>query len=492
MSCLPSLPVSRYDGFVSVVMSVFTLVLWGGPRRFIPGYQDGLPTVETRQGAARGEHWTSRDGRYFSVFRGIKYAKQPLGNRRFRVPEALDEDDSWTGVMDFNREMSKCYQFDLWTGLHTGREDCLNLNVYSPDLQPDSLLPVMVFIHGGGFVSGTGDSTFAGPSFFMDKDVVLVSVSYRLGVLGFLSLQTEEAPGNLGLWDQRMALLWVKKNIKSFGGDPGRVTIFGNSAGAMSVNCHLVSPQSKGLFSGAILQSGTVLSPYLNLARQPGHYADKLAVSVGCEDTEDREAVLRCLQSVPVKELQNKLYMFEDGENIMSDLGLTYPGPWLPVTDFSYTRSPFLPQSARHLLEGNKWNKVPVMLGFTSEDGLLSTSRLYRDSAYFDKFKHNWDTFGPFNILGKEVANITESDVDYVTGLLAAYSSKPVSQAGPEDLTDLFTDSMFGLSTHRLARTLVSGGHQHVYKYIFSYKGETCHNYLCLTLTWQAPPPSLT
>ena len=472
-------------------MSVFTLVLWGGPRRFIPGYQEQLPTVQTRQGRARGEHWTSRDGRYFSVFRGIRYAKQPLANRRFRVPEALDEDDNWTGVMDFNREMFKCYQMDLWTGIHIGREDCLSLNVYSPDLQPDSPLPVMVFIHGGGFVSGTGDSTFAGPSFLMDQDVVLVSVNYRLGILGFLSLETEEAPGNLGLWDQRMALLWVKKNIKNFGGDPSRVTLFGNSAGSMSINYHLVSPHSRGLFSKAILQSGTVLSPYLNMGRNPGHYAERLASSLGCED-QDKDSVLRCLQSVPVKQLQNKLFMFEEDENIQSDLGLTYPGPWLPITD-SFSRSPFLPSTARDLLEEDKWNKVPVMLGFTSEDGLLSTSRLVRDPAYFQRFKENWETYGPLNILGRDVVNITQSDVDFVTGLLADYTNTPVGELRPEDLTDLFTDALFGLSTDRLADLLVRRGHQDVYKYVFSYKGDPllCVS-LSITLYSQEPPHSQT
>ena len=358
----------------------------------------------------------------------------------------------------------------------TGTEDCLNLAVFTPVTKPSKLLPVMVFIHGGGFVSGTGDSTFAGPSFLMDQDVVLVSVNYRLGILGFLSLETEEAPGNLGLWDQRMALLWVKKNIKNFGGDPSRVTLFGNSAGSMSINYHLVSPHSRGLFSKAILQSGTVLSPYLNMGRNPGHYAERLASSLGCED-QDKDSVLRCLQSVPVKQLQNKLFMFEEDENIQSDLGLTYPGPWLPITD-SFSRSPFLPSTARDLLEEDKWNKVPVMLGFTSEDGLLSTSRLVRDPAYFQRFKENWETYGPLNILGRDVVNITQSDVDFVTGLLADYTNTPVGELRPEDLTDLFTDALFGLSTDRLADLLVRRGHQDVYKYVFSYKGDPLLVYL--------------
>ena len=447
---------------------MFTLVLWGGPRRFIPGYQDTLPTALTRQGVARGEFWLSRDHRYFNVFRGIKYAKQPLADRRFVLPQALDEEDSWEGVKDFSREMARCYQLDLVTGLHVGREDCLSLNVYSPDLKPAEPLPVMVFLHGGGFVSGTGDSSFAGPSFFMDHEVVLVSVNYRLGIFGFLSLETEEAPGNLGLWDQRMALLWIKRNIRHFGGDPSRVTIFGNSAGSMSVNFHLVSPHSKGLFSRAILQSGTVLSSYLNMARQPGYYSHHLATAVGCQDSE----TLKCLQSVPARQLYNNLFMFEDGENLLTDMALTFPGPWLPVRDSGFTRRPFIPDSPEKLIREGKWNEVPIMIGFTSEDGLLSTSRLYRDPPALVKLRENWSTEGPYNILGLAVPNITQADVDHVNFLLTQYTDKPVDQLEPEDLTELFTDALFGVSTHRMAQLLVSHSHQGVYKYFLSYRGE--------------------
>ena len=455
---------------VSVVLSVFTLVLWGGPRRFIPGYQDSLPTARTRQGVARGEFWTSRDHRYFNVFRGIQYAKQPLADRRFLLPEALDEEDSWEGAMDFSREMARCYQIDLVTGLHVGREDCLGLNVYSPDLQPEDPLPVMVFLHGGGFVSGTGDSSFAGPSFFMDQEVVLVSVNYRLGIFGFLSLETEEAPGNLGLWDQRMALIWVQRNIRQFGGDPSRVTIFGNSAGAMSVNFHLVSPHSKGLFSRAIMQSGTVLSPYLNMARPAAHYSHQLARAVGCShSTSD---TLRCLQSVPAGQLYSKLFMFEDGENLMTDMALTFPGPWLPIRD-SFSRRPFIPDCPEKLIREGKWNEVPIMLGFTSEDGLLATSRLYRDPPALERLRENWRTEGPYNILGLAVANISQADVDHVNFLLTQYTdNKPVGQLQPGDLTELFTDALFGVSTHRMAQLLVSHSQRGVYKYLLSYRGE--------------------
>lgn len=189
-------------------------------------------------------------------------------------------------------------------------------------MKPESPLPVMVFIHGGGFVVGNSGTISQGPAFLMDEDVILVSISYRLGILGFLSLETDEAPGNLGMWDQRQALIWVRQNIASFGGDPDKVTILGESAGSMSVHYHVLSPQSRGLFTGAIMQSGTALSPYTNLMREPGHYARRVADLVGCGETDN---TLRCLQAVPVSSLYDHLFAFDECA-MRADIGLTYPG----------------------------------------------------------------------------------------------------------------------------------------------------------------------
>ena len=305
--------------FVSVALSISTVILWSGPARFLPGYSDSLPVAQTRQGLARGERWVSRDGKYYNAFRSIPFAKQPVEERRFKRTEALDEDDAWEGVVDFNREVKPCYQPGMGG---PGREDCLKLSVYTPDIKPQTPLPVMVFIHPGGFVIGNGGTINQGPTFFMDHDVILVSISYRLGILGFLSLETDDAPGNLGMWDQRQALIWVRQNIASFGGDPDRVTIFGQSAGSMSVHYHLLSPQSRGLFRGAIMQSGTALSPYTNVMRSPGYYGKRLADLVGCGQSDN---ILGCLQAVPVSTLYEHLFAFDECA-FRADIGLTFPG----------------------------------------------------------------------------------------------------------------------------------------------------------------------
>ncbi len=158
------------------------------------------------------------------------------------------------------------------------------LNIYTPlkdDEQNDKKdekdtkgLAVLVWIHGGGFTSGSGSPALYGPEYFMEQpNLILVALNYRLGPLGFLGMNDDVLPGNLGLWDQVLALKWIQKNISAFGGDPGRVTICGQSAGGVCVSLHTLSKQSKGLFSAAITQSGIFTIPYPKTDKHPAYYA---------------------------------------------------------------------------------------------------------------------------------------------------------------------------------------------------------------------------
>lgn len=137
-----------------------------------------------------------------------------------------------------------------------GSEDCLFLNVYTSDLTPKELLPVIVSIPGGAYKYGSGNDDIYGPDFLVLKDVVVVTINYRLDALGFLSMGTCEVPGNAGLKDQIAALKWVQNNIRCFGGDPNQVTVIGESAAAASITYHMTSPISKGLFHRVIVMSG--------------------------------------------------------------------------------------------------------------------------------------------------------------------------------------------------------------------------------------------
>lgn len=171
--------------------------------------------------------------RYFS-WKGIPYAEPPVGDRRFRAPVAHA---GWSGVWDGSEHGESCPSSG-WLSDKTGDEDCLFLNIYTTTLI--NRKPVMVWIHGGSFTGGDGDTLMYGPDFLVMEDVVIVTINYRLGVLGFMSTGDQHAPGNYGMKDMILALQWLRDNILNFGGDPDNVTVFGESAGGVAVHCEFL------------------------------------------------------------------------------------------------------------------------------------------------------------------------------------------------------------------------------------------------------------
>ena len=223
--------------------------------------------------------------RSFDVFLGIPYAEPPLGNLRFTLPKKFRSEKSELYVgenPDLNPYYgSTCTQMNFNEELE-GTEDCLHLNIYAPKIpEITQKLPVMVWIHGGGFFAGSSSPSFYGPDYFMDYNVILVAINYRLGPLGFLTLENDEMPGNLGMHDQILALQWVQENIGRFNGDPENVTIIGESAGAMAVMFLVMSHLSEGLFARAIIQSGPIVSSYTKWDKKPRLYALRLAQDLG-------------------------------------------------------------------------------------------------------------------------------------------------------------------------------------------------------------------
>ena len=215
------------------------------------------PMVTTASGPVQG---LDLDG--IDVFRGIPFAAPPVGALRWREPQSVQK---WTALRQATAAGPSCIQqrgMSLENGGDPGRldEDCLYLNVFSPRLERPARLPVMVWIHGGALIFGSGGLPIYDASALARRDVVVVTINYRLGALGFfnhpaLDRESPGGPVNFGLLDQIAALRWVRSNIEAFGGDPARVTIAGQSAGAQSVLALMASPLAAGLFSGAIAQS---------------------------------------------------------------------------------------------------------------------------------------------------------------------------------------------------------------------------------------------
>ncbi|XP_033229045.1 esterase E4-like [Belonocnema kinseyi] len=260
-----------------------------------------FPQVQISDGVLYGSTHTTRNGKTISSFLSIPYAQPPVGNLRFNNPIPCEP---WTGIRMADTDADQCPQHDGMSVV--GKEDCLYLNVYTPNqnlASTQDLLPVMVWIHGGAFNSGNSSSTGYGPDYLLDKDVIFVSLNYRLGILGFLSTGDLEAPGNFGLKDQVLALKWVQKNIRAFGGNPERVTIFGQSSGAISVGLHLLSDASNGLFHQSIIQSGSVLVPwgYQNRSQYESHIKDLAFIHL-CPNFSSK-LIVDCLRTKSIYEL---------------------------------------------------------------------------------------------------------------------------------------------------------------------------------------------
>jgi len=253
------------------------------------------PVVATDLGQVRGVSNGATQ-----QFLGIPYAAPPVGDLRWRPPQ---EPERWNGVRDATSFGPHCPQVATPYGTPSMTEDCLFLNVFTPPKTNQGrphLLPVMFWIHGGGLVVGESDGY--DPSNLVAQGVVVVTINYRIGELGFLahSALTAESPkgasGNYGLLDQQAALRWVRRNIRAFGGDPDNVTIFGQSAGGLSVQSQLASPLAAGLFHKAIVESGaySLQQPSLAAAEAIGAV---FAASAGCAVP----STAACLRSLPVQ-----------------------------------------------------------------------------------------------------------------------------------------------------------------------------------------------
>lgn len=236
----------------------------------------------------------TRLGQSFQAFRKIPYAEPPIDELRFVAPVPKKP---WQDILNCTAFGPMCMQEDQWNGKLLIDENCLHLNVFTrtlPSNEQSELKPVIVYLHGGGFEFGSAIDH--GPAYLLDRDIVLVTVAYRLGTFGFMAVETAEIPGNAGLKDQNLAFKWVQKNIKYFSGDPGQVTIAGLSAGGYSATGHIVSPMSKGLFKNVIAMSGA-LAWQMPLKENNIEVVKGLAAKVNCP-TNTTTAMVQCLRNV--------------------------------------------------------------------------------------------------------------------------------------------------------------------------------------------------
>ncbi|XP_022079650.1 uncharacterized protein LOC110973268 [Acanthaster planci] len=320
-------------------------------------------------------------------YAGIPYAEPPIGQLRFTKPVPKTP---WEGVLNATKFGSRCPQtrsasdlfqfseFDQYMPNTSMSEDCLFLNVYVPQDIVDALgpLPVMVYIHGGSLVGGEG-ALYDGSLIALQGQVIVVNMNYRLGLLGFLSTGDDSAPGNYGLWDQRLAIQWVKGNIANFGGDPDQITIFGESAGGWSVTYQMISPlNDRNLFQRVISQSGV---PFPGLII-PGNFAQlqawNLASSLGCNLTYGSSTtrdLISCLRGLTTEELINMSTLQTtaatiDGEFLTTDISslLSHPriGQYDLLLGVNNKEGYLFPSEANYTSQGLR-NAIQSLIAFT-------------------------------------------------------------------------------------------------------------------------------
>lgn len=306
-------------------------------------------------------------------FLKIPYAKPPTGVLRWKAPQAAE---TWAGVRHEASFASPCPQPPSQQTAGSTNEDCLYLNVWRPKAATHGA-PVMVWFHGGGFTTGSAADTVPLTSQFLwyngqvfaESGVVLVTLNYRLGVFGFFAHQElpgEGSPlGNQGLLDQRFALEWVKNNIAAFGGDPGNVTIFGQSAGSGSVCMHVASPGSRGLFHRAISESGGCTSSGATDFNAINTQITTFAGNHGCTGA----TTLDCLRALPADQLVSSMYV----DRTMGMAALRTAFAFGPVVDGP---GAFMPTPPKDQFAAGDVAKVPYMLGSTNDE-----ARLYYISA---------------------------------------------------------------------------------------------------------------
>src|SRR6185437_9277745 len=300
----------------------------------------------------------SRDGQV-RAFLGIPYAAPPVGPLRWKPPQPAAK---WSGVRSATSFGSRCMQAHLYSDMvfrDSGpSEDCLTLNVWTPAGKDSAPLPVMVWIYGGGFVTGGTSEPRQDGEHLAHKGVIVVSMNYRLGIFGFFALpglaaeSPNHAAGNYGLMDQRAAIDWVRRNIAAFGGDPAKVTIFGESAGSISVSAQMASPLSKGLFARAIGESGGALTG-------PGLTFLTLPVSEKrCQEFAEsalKNSSLEYLRSVSAADLLKAASTVPHSEDIF----------W-PNVD-----GEFLPESVAAIYAAGDQAHVPLLAGWNKDEGDL-------------------------------------------------------------------------------------------------------------------------
>ncbi|KAL0901419.1 hypothetical protein ABMA27_006685 [Loxostege sticticalis] len=399
------------------------------------------PLVDSKVGLIRG--LTSSDGDY-SMFLGIPYAtvdpSNPFGPS---LPHP-----GFEGTFDAYDDSAICPQEEEFNNTIVGTLDCLHLNVYVPNTASTrNPRPVLVWIYGGAFSIGFAGRYTYGPKYLVEHDVIVVTLNYRVGPYGFMCLDSPRVPGNQGLKDQLSALRWVKNNIEAFGGDSDKITIFGESAGAASVDFHLTYTE-EDLFNNVIIQSGTALAPFavqeqdiylpIKLAEYLGFVTTNIDDALEFLGTVDTDLVIAASLETKLQPLPCVEKEFDDVERFITDHPLNVKVP--------------------------KAKTVPVLIGFNNREQLMTygnpSPEMFKSDIFYDSLE-SYFTYDREH-LARVAANVRQFYI----------GDQEISENVKSEITDFSSDFTFNHPTYRSIQKYFENGGEQIYHYLFSYDGD--------------------
>ncbi|KAL4705243.1 hypothetical protein ACJJTC_010262 [Scirpophaga incertulas] len=407
-------------------------------------------TVQTTQGSVRGYKDPNSD---VFIYYGIPYASVPTGENKFKAPLPPP---TWLTTLDAVDQGIICPQTIVpeipffYEGKQV-REDCLIANIYTPKTNVTNL-PVVVYVHGGAFQGGYG--TMGGPTnMVQSQHFVAVTFNYRLGIHGFLCLGTETAPGNAGMKDMVALLKWVKANIASFGGNPVDVIINGYSAGSAAVELLMLSPETNGLFSKSIQESGGSLAAFA-VQNDPISIAKDFAQKNNVKNIDNMQALEEFYKTATLDTLTNDSFQNRKDQTFV----------FAPCIEQPTLNGPsFLSDSPYNILKTGNYKNIPMLYGFCNLEGLIRIQFLKDwSSAMNDKFTD----FLPPDL---QFANVAERNQVAQSIKQFYFGNNTIGDATTLAYVDFFSDMMFIYPMIRSARLFVSTGHDKVYLYQYSF-----------------------
>ncbi|XP_063534741.1 esterase FE4-like [Cydia strobilella] len=403
--------------------------------------------VKTAQGPVRGYKYDE-----IFEFYGIPYATAPTGANKFQAPLP---GPVWIQPLDAVNDKIICHQgstpeMPIDFSSYSMQEDCLIANVLIPDTEEKNL-PVMVYVHGGAYQLGSGN-TMSQKSLVKSKKIVAVNFNYRLGIHGFLCLGTEGAPGNAGMKDQVALLLWVKKNIANFGGNPNDVTLVGSSAGSSAVDLLMLSEKTKGLYNKAIPESGAGVGVW--------------SIQIDPMQTAKDFAKANNFTKVDNIRLLEEFYKRASFDLLTSDVFLGNKDSsfsFVPCVERNIGVETFLEDSPVNILKQGKYKKVPVLYGFANLEGYM---RMYRFDEWSKQMNERFSDFLPADLQFKD-----EEERDKVAQVIKEFyfGNKAVGLETVQSYVDYFSDIMFVYPHLRSVKLQVEAGSDSLYLYEYTF-----------------------